>query len=440
MAIARRRFLRQTGWIGGAFLFSGRVGGQAASDRVGIGVLGLGGRGINLAKIFARDPRVRMLWLCDPDSRRAERGLAAFDTPSGRSPRFAQDFRRVLEDSEVDALVVATPDHWHGLATVLACQAGKDVYVEKPLSHNAWEGRQMVAAARRYHRVVQVGVQSRSAAYVQAAREYVASGQLGQIKLVRVYNLMQHPLTPLGPSGTVPAGFDYDLWCGPAELLPYHPDRRWLNYSQFSCGPIPGDAVHQLDLARYILNDPPAPRVVSHQGGIEVLRDGRDTPDTQMATYDFGEFRLHFEGALWTPYMKKTEMDVRDRDEFPNWPFSSTKIEVLGDRGMMLLGRHGGGWQVFDAQQQPIAWQHGRQADLEHIRDFLECIETRRRPVADVAEGHASTLLCHLANAAWRAGNRTLRFDPESEIFPDEPAANAFLRRAYRDPWRFPEL
>ena len=435
----RRQFLQHSLAIAGTLAVPGTLRSQSASVRIVLGVLGLGGRGINLAKMFAREADVEIAWLCDPDSRRAARALAAFESASGRSPEFAQDVRRVLDDREVDAVVIATPDHWHGLATVLACQAGKDVYVEKPLSHNAREGRQMVAAARKYRRVVQVGIQSRSAPYVHAAREYLRSGALGEIRLVRVYNLMEHPLTPLGPAGAVPVGFDYDLWCGPAALLPYHPDRRWLNYGEFSCGPIPGDAVHQLDLARLLLEDPAAPRVVSHQGGIDVLRDGRDTPDTQVATFDYGSVRLHFEGALWMPYMRKTDMADRDRDTFPNWPFSSTKLEVLGTRGLMLLGRHGGGWQVFDANQQPIAAQHGRQADQLHLRNFLDCIRTRELPVADVAQGHASTLLCHLANAAWRAGNRTLRFDPETETFPEDPAANEFLGRTYRAPWRFPD-
>jgi predicted dehydrogenase len=439
-ATPRRRFLQQTGVLTGALVLPGALRSQNATSTIHLAVLGLGGRGVNLAKIFAREPQVRIAWLCDPDSRRAARAEAAFDPLLPEPPRFTQDFRRVLDDSRVNALVIATPDHWHGLATILACQAGKDVYVEKPLSHNAREGRQMIAAARKFRRVMQVGTQSRSAPYVHAAREYLDSGKLGDVRLVRVYNLMEHPLTPLGPAGPVPAGFDYDLWCGPAALLPYHPDRRWLNYREFSCGPIPGDAVHQLDLARYLLHDPMAPLSVSHQGGIEVLRDGRDTPDTQIATFDYGAVRLHFEGALWTPYMKKTEMDMRDRDQFPNWPFNGTRIEVLGTRGLMVLGRHGDGWQVFDAQQQPIAGQYGRQADLLHIRNFLECIESRQPPTADVAQGHASTLLCHLANAAWLAGNRTLRFDAETETFPDEPTANAFLGRTYRSPWQLPEF
>jgi predicted dehydrogenase len=436
---SRRRFLQQSATVASSIALAQALGAQPAQPTLRFGVLGLGGRGVNLARMFAREPGVEITWLCDPDSRRGPRAEAALDPVPSVPPRFAQDFRRVLEDPEVDALIVATPDHWHGLATILACRAGKDVFVEKPLAHNAREGRQMIAAARKYQRVVQVGLQSRSAPYVHAARDFLDAGHIGDIRLVRVYNLMEHPHAPLGPAAPVPDGFDYDLWCGPAALLPYHPNRRWLNFSEFSCGPIPGDAVHQLDLARFLLHDPVAPHTVSHQGGIDVLDDGRDTPDTQIATFQFDSVRLHFEGALWAPYMKKTDMTIRDHDRFPDWPFNSTKLEILGTRGMLTLGRHGGGWQAFNAHQELIASQHGRQADLPHIRDFLDCIRSRRQPVADVAQGHASTLLSLLANAAWQAGNRTLRFDPESETFPDHAAANRFLGRTYRAPWTLPD-
>ena len=217
-------------------------------------------------------------------------------------------------------------------------------------------------AARKYRRVVQVGIQSR-ARRTCTPRENTEVRQLGRNPARAVYNLMEHPLTPLGPAGAVPAGFDYDLWCGPAALLPYHPDRRWLNYAEFSCGPIPGDAVHQLDLARFLLDDPAARHLVSHQGGIEVLRDGRDTPDTQVATFDLGSVRLHFEGALWMPYMKKTDMAVRDRDTFPNWPFSSTKLKCSAREPRIAPGtsrRRVAGVRRESTTHRRSAWSPGR--------------------------------------------------------------------------------
>jgi predicted dehydrogenase len=380
--------------------------------------MGLGGRGITLAKKFARRTDAEIVWFCDPDRRRWARAEAALDPSPPKPIQFAQDFRQILEDKTVDALVID---------------------VEKPASHNAREGRFMIEAARKYNRVVQVGTQSRSAAYVHAARELIAGGQLGDIRMVRVFNLMQHPAVPLGDPVPIPKGFDYDLWCGPAPKLPYVPNRRWLNFAEFSCGPIPGDAIHQLDLARFLIGDPDHPSSVGHLGGIDVLRDGRDTPDTQIATYDYGDFRLLFQATLWSPYMQKTPMGVRDTDHFPDWRFSSTKLEILGTQAFMVLGRHGGGFQIFDQNQQLVVSEHGRQADAEHQNNFMACIRSRQRPQADIAQGHASTLLCHLANAAWRAGNRTLRFDPVKESFPETPEANAFLRRTYRKPWLVPD-
>jgi predicted dehydrogenase len=168
---------------------------------------------------------------------------------------------------------------------------------------------------------------------------------------------MQHPKQKLGPEEPVPAGFDYDLWCGPAAKLPYISGRYWLNMAEYSCGPIPGDAVHQLDLARFAMGDPAAPKTVSHTGGILALRDGRDTPDTQFATFEYDGFTLHFEGALWSGYMKKTPFNLRDRDAFSDWTFNATKIELLGTKGFMYLGRHGdalppGEYRMADRQQE----------------------------------------------------------------------------------------
>jgi predicted dehydrogenase len=437
--ISRRGFLRTSAGLAGGAALAVRAGDAVANNRLRIGVIGLGGRGVNLAQMFARRGDVDIVWLCDPDRRRWARAQAAFEPALPREPRTAQDFRRVLEDGEVDAVVVATPDHWHGLVTILACQAGKDVYVEKPMAHNVREGQAMVAAARKFRRVVQVGTQSRSASYARAAREFIRAGKLGDVHLVRVFNMMDHPRVPLGPVGAIPGEFDYDLWSGPAALLPYHPNRAWLNYSEYSVGPIAGDAVHQLDLARFVMGDPAAPGSVSCLGRIDALVDGRDTADTQLATFDYGKFTLLFESALWTPYMKKTPMEIRDSDDVPNWAFNATRVEILGTRGFMYLGRHGDGWQVFDANQAAVVSESGRQSDRDHIQNFVDCVRTRELPAADVAVGHASTLLCHLANAAWRAGNATLRWDSKTESFPDHAAANAFLERVYRQPWKLPE-
>ncbi|MHC4684791.1 MAG: Gfo/Idh/MocA family protein, partial [Planctomycetota bacterium] len=308
-SLNRREFVKDS--IGAAATFAALSRGKAyaANDKVVMGVMGLGGRGTFLAEKFAQRPDTEIAYLCDANTRRFARAREAVEEAQNKKPKMVQDFRRILDDRNVDVLINATPDHWHGLGTIMACQAGKDVYVEKPLVHNIWEGRKMVEAARKYKRVVQVGMQSRSAPYVHKARQYIQSGKLGDVYLVRVFNMMQHRMQKDNPGQPVPEGFDYDMWCGPAPKLPYNPSRRWINQWEYSCGPIAGDAVHQLDLARYLIGDIPYPKTVSHAGGVNGLRDGREIPDTQLATFEYGRLTLLMEAALWTPYMKKIPRD-----------------------------------------------------------------------------------------------------------------------------------
>ena len=417
-------------------------GSRGANDRVVIAVMGLGGRGTYLAEQFAKRPDAEIAYLCDADTRRFARARQVVEKVQQRTPKMVQDFRRILDDGGVDALINATPDHWHALGTIMACQAGKDVYVEKPLAHNIWEGRKMVEAARKYNRVVQVGMQSRSAPYTHKARQYIQSVKLGDIHLIRVFNMMQHPRQSRFDRDSeqpVPEGFDYDLWCGPAPKLPYNSSRQWLNQWEYSCGPIAGDAVHQLDLARYLVNDVPYPKSICHFARVDALLDGRQTPDTQLAVFEYEKFSLLFEAALWMPYMKKTPVEIRDSDRFPNWPFSATKVEVLGTEGFMYLGRHGGGWQAYDSDGQLVQSEYGRQADKEHQDNFIDCIRTRNRPIADVEIGHHSVLLCHLANISYRVGNQKLEFDGQTESFSNCDQANKYLKRQYRQPWVVPD-
>jgi predicted dehydrogenase len=435
----RREFMK--GSIGAAAMFTAfsQATVRGANEKVIMGVMGLGGRGTQLAEWFAMRPDVEIAYLCDPDTRRFARAREAVEEAQNKRTTLVQDFRKILDDNRVDAIVNATPDHWHGLGTIMACQAGKDVYVEKPMSHNVWEGRKMIEAARKYKRVVQVGMQSRSAPYTKKAKEYIESGKLGDVYVVRVFNMMQHAKQKAVADQPVPEGFDYDIWCGPAPKLPYNPSHRWLNQWEYSCGPIPGDAVHQLDLARYLLNDIPYPKAVSHAGGVCSLKDGRETPDTQLALFDYGALTLMLEAALWTPYMTKTPSALRDTDRFPNWSFNGTRVEVLGTEGFMYYGRHGDGWQAYDAQGELVRSEYGRQADKEHQDNFIECIRTRKKATADVEIGHQTALLCHMANISYRVGNQRLEFDPQTQSFTNNDQANKFLKREYRAPWIVPE-
>jgi len=412
---------------------------RGANDKIVIGVMGLGGRGTYLAESFAQRPDCEIAYLCDTNTGRYARARVAVSEVQRRRPKLVQDFRKILDDRSVDVLVNATPDHWHALGSIMACQAEKDVYVEKPMAHNVREGRKMVEAARKYKRIIQVGMQTRSAPYTKKAKDYIQSGKLGDIYLVRVFNMMQHRKQSDSPNRPVPEGFDYDMWCGPAQMIPYNPSRRWLNQWEFSCGPIAGDAVHQLDCARYLMGDIPYPKTAMNAGGICSLKDGRDTPDTQFATFEYDSFTMIMEAALWTPYMKKTPGDIRDSDRFPNFPFSSTKVEICGTEGFMQYSRHGGGWQAFNSKSEMVHSEYGRQADREHKDNFVECIRTRKKPNANAEIGHQSVLLCHLANISYRVGNKQLEFDSKTETFTNNDQANKYLGRTYRKPWIVPD-
>jgi predicted dehydrogenase len=402
--------------------------------------MGLGSRGTGLVGDLARRDDVDVTWLCDVDATRFERSLEILGRAGRRDSKQTQDFRRILDDPAVDALVVATNHHWHALPTILACQAGKDVYVEKPCSHNAWEGRQMVAAARKYDRVVQVGLQNRSAEYLQGAREYVQSGRLGDLHLVRVLNMNEGQMRPKGPTEPVPATLDWDMWCGPGPVASYSPGSWRVVRYDYSLGRVFDDGVHQLDVMRLVTGLGP-PRTVAHAGGIHRFKDGRDTPDTMLATFEYPDLTVLFQATLWAEPIRETPSAIRDGDEFPDWLFNGTKIELFGTEGMMLVGRMGGGWQAFDNDRKVVDSSYGRHsaAHEAHMADFLDCVRSRRRPHADIEETFPSTLLAHLANASYRAGNRKLEYDPETGGIRDDPEATAFLERQGRAPWAIPD-
>jgi predicted dehydrogenase len=436
--ITRRQFVRTSaGALAGFAVLSGSRGLAAGpNDKVVIGIMGLGGRGTFLAELLAKRGDTEIAYLCDVDTRKFARARSIVEEAQDTQPKMVQDFRRMLDDKRVDAIVNATPDHWHALGSIMACQAGKDVYVEKPLCHDIWEGRKMVEAARKYQRIVQVGTQCRSMPYVQEAANFVRTGGLGDVYLIRVFNMMQHPFEKgSAQPEPIPEGFDYDTWCGPAPVIPYRSDRRWVNMWDFGCGAIPDDAVHQLDIARFLMGDIPYPDTVVQAGGINSLTDGRETPDTQIVTFEFGKLTMLFEAALWTPYLAKTPDERRNKGLVPNWPLNATRIEVLGTKGLMYCGRMGDGWQVCNEKGEMAPAITGHESDHEHLANFLDCVRSRKRPAADVEQGHYSTLLCHLANISYRVGNRKLAFDGKSETFKDAGDANRYLKRTYRAPW-----
>ena len=463
-ALTRRSFLGQNlrwglGTIAGSALASaGRTShAVSANDKIVLGVIGVRGRGYALAMNLAIRPDCRIAYLADVDT-------ALFDEPAppgyaervdptlrgpraagiakaqGKAPKTVQDFRRILDDRSVDAVVIATPDHWHAPATIWACQAGKDVYVEKPASHCAWEGRKMVEVARKYKRIVQLGTQSRSAPYLLAAKRYIAEGKLGKIHLCRVHTMHPWPNFPMAADSDPPAGLDWDMWNGPAPVHRYNATFRnnWHRFWRYSGGDIINNGVHSVDLGRYLCGVE-YPRSVHASGGRFDGQGASETPDTMVVTWDFDNLVMTFEMTLYAPYMIKADRVIRDGDLFPYWPQNGDRVELYGERGLMYTGPVGSGWQVYERQKnrQPVvtAQMFGRYPDTVHQDNFLRSIRTRELPNADIREGHLSTLLCQMANASYRLGGKNLEIDPHSETFTNSAEGNQLLRREYRKPW-----
>ena len=438
----RRDFLKRSGAAAGFSLAGTAAGGlsaedkPAANDRIAVAVAGVRGRGGSLLAMFASLPEVEVRYVCDVDQRVLKQAVASVAERTGRQPKAIKDFREALDDKSLHALVLGTPDHWHAIPTIRACQAGKDVYVEKPDGHNAIEGRTMVAAAKKYGRIVQMGTQARSGPHLPAAMDYIRKGNLGRVKFAKAWESARQGSIGHPPDSTPPPDVDYDLWLGPAPKRPFNVRRfhgSWRWFFDYGTGDLGNDGVHRLDIARWGLETgvaagggklPVLPQKVSALGGKYYFDDDQEWPDTLMAVYDYGDCVLYYEMRIWTPYPLEGEAEG---------------AAVFGDKGYIVIGN--GRWRAFDGRGKQVADQQGGYNDLGHVKNFLECIKTRRKPAADLETiGHPSSLLCHLGNASWRAG-RTLRFDPATYTFAGDEAANRYLTRPeYRKPWVLPRI
>ncbi|WP_435010736.1 Gfo/Idh/MocA family protein [Tundrisphaera lichenicola] len=398
---------------------------SAPANRIQLAVMGLRGRGKGLALGFAAMPDARVSHLVDVDENLL--GPLAREVAERQSsePKAATDIRRVLEDPSVDALVIATPDHWHALATVWACQHGKHVYVEKPASQTLWEGRKMVEAARKYDRVVQVGTQSRSAPHYQEMIEYVRSGKLGEVHMAKAWNSQLRSNIGHTADSEVPKGVDYDLWQGPAQRRAFNPNRfhsTWHWNWDYGTGDIGNDGIHDLDIARWGLGVT-APASVSCVGGKWAHDDDQQVPDTQVVSFTFPESKaiLIYEQRLWSPYVQ---------EGYENG------VAFYGTKGYILVGRSG--WQIIGAGNKPIPTASRPFADEPHRRDFLDRIRSGGRPNADIEEGHHSAVLAHLGNIAYRVG-RPLSYDAKAETILHDAEAVALLRRDYHKGFEIPD-
>jgi predicted dehydrogenase len=416
---------------------------RGANERVGVGFIGYGLIGAQHVHDLKNQKDAELVAMCDVHQPRLEQGTAACG-PGAKSYR---DFRRLLDDKNVQAVVISTPDHWHALMTIMACAAGKDAYVEKPMTLFVREGRWMVTAARRWNRIVQVGTQQRSGLHYQEACELVRAGHIGKVHSVRMRAFRN--ITPgfgRPADANPPRDIDYDLWLGPAPRRPYNPHRalyhfRW--YWDYSGGQMTNLGAHSIDIMQWYMQVA-GPGAVSSSGGRFVLEDGGETPDTQDALFEYPGFT-----AMWS----HREMGVGRRG--PGLEFVGSKgsmtvsreaFEVVPDMKIdprntipTFQGHPSGGPERTRSKPEPwTAALKGtgssqQQFDL-HVRNFLDCIKSRQKPIADVEDGHHTAVACHLANISLRTGSK-IRWDAEREEIIGNPEAARMLARSYRKPW-----
>ena len=417
---------------------------KSANDRIIVAIIGVGGYGNKLIQeAVTLNKNIQVKYVCDVDDTRGGKTIIDIEKVQGVKPIRVRDMRKVYDDKEVDAVFIATPEHWHALATIWACQAGKDVYVEKCISHNLFEGQKMIEAAMKYERVVQCGMQNRSADYALTARDYIESGELGDLVSVHIRELETGPIPfRMKEDTNAPDTIDWDLWLGPAPKVPYNISRNksWGYFWDYAGGlAMSNGIIHQLDMTRLILDKIDFPKSVYCAGGRYFYDDQRDIPDYQMAILDYENFLVTLETGQCTPYMEKTNNEIRYGGGFPEWSQNTSRVLIQGTKKMMYVGRMGGGWQVFDKKNELVAQQEGYFPRIPHIENFIDCIRTRENPNGDIVEGHKSSALIHLTNASYRVGSKQLIFDPETEMVLNNEKANEILSGSYRKGFEIPD-
>jgi predicted dehydrogenase len=447
--VSRRSFLSRAMIVGGMASLPAisyrRVWG--ANERIGIGFIGYGLIGKRHVADFKREPDVDLAAVCDVYTPRRDEGLAVL----GNGATAYADFRKLLDDPRVDAVVISTPDHWHAMMTMMACTAGKDVYVEKPLTLFQREGRWMIAVAERTGRIVQVGTQQRSGRHYQRARELILHGNLGRIVSARMSSVRNIGAGFGRPPDTdPPPDLDWNMWLGPAPDRPYNPLRALYHFRWFwdySGGQMTNLGAHHLDIVDWVIGLNGLASVSCH-GGRFVVDDGGETPDTQDAIFHGGSLI-----ATWS-------MRECSRGEIPKYG-----LEFYGTHGSLGLSRSGfkitpdalvpaealipdfGGHPVGGPQRKTAAgipqFRTTSVADASgdtdeqfryHVRNFLDCVRSRQQPISDLESAHRTATVCHLANISMRIG-RSIAWKPSEETVVNDPQASAQLVRPYRAPW-----
>jgi predicted dehydrogenase len=433
---------------------------RGAGDKVNVAVVGLGGRGQAHMSTYAKLPGARIVAVCDVNQEALERGQAKVKRDTGEEPKAYKDMRQVFDDKSVQAVSMPLPNHWHALSTIWACQAGKDVYIEKPACHNPYEGLKMVEAARKYNRMVQVGSQSRSMTHKIKAMELLHQGVIGKVYLAKGLCYKWRPSIGHKPDGPVPAGLDWDKFLGPAPMRPYNELRFRYNWHWFwdtGNGDIGNQGIHEMDVARWGLGKPGLPKGVVSTGGKMVFDDDQETPNTQIATFDYGDAELMFEvrglstgdeGGLGSDRSGNVIGDLFYGSE--GWmavsgaSFQVYKIpdaKPAADATPSRRGAAAGGPQRARRAEVVMDVKHDGADDTgPHMDNFLAAVRSRKHEDlnADVAIGVMSADLVHLANASYRV-KRELKYDEAARKFVNDTEADQYLTRHYRAPYIVPD-
>ncbi|HVW39198.1 MAG TPA: Gfo/Idh/MocA family oxidoreductase [Pirellulales bacterium] len=422
-AVNRREFLTHTAATGAALAVwseaAAAEANKAANDRLVVAVMGVNGRGSALASSFAAQPNAAVAYICDVDERAIAKGMQAVAKHQQDQPVAIGDFRKALDDPAIDALVIAAPDHWHAPATILACAAGKHVYVEKPACHNGREGELMIAAARNHKRSVQLGSQRRSSPGIAEAISRMQKGEIGRVLFARSWINSIRPSIGHGQKADVPSWLNYELWQGPAPDRAYRDNLvhyNWHWFWHYGTGELGNNGIHGLDVCRWGLGVDYPQRVVCG-GGRFHFDDDQETPDTQVVTYNFGDKAINWEHRTW------------NKRGFENESFG---VVFYGENGSIVIT--GRGYKVLDKDGKEIASGDAGYPEGVHIANFLASIRTGEQLNAEIEEGVKSTAMCHLGNIAYRTG-RTVNFDASAKKIVGDEEQTALWSREYRKGW-----
>jgi predicted dehydrogenase len=392
----------------------------ANEKKLVVGVMGTGGRGTEHARTFAKQANVEVAYCCDADKSRAEKAAEEVGKIASKPATAVQDYRKVLDDKAVDVLVVATCNHWHAPATILACAAGKNVYVEKPCSHNPREGELMVEAARKHNKRVQMGNQRRSWPKIIEAIQQVRDGAIGRAYFAQAWYANTRGSIGKGQSAAPPVALDYDLWQGPAPRKAFRSNYLHYNWHWFwhwGNGELGNNGIHMLDVCRWGLGVD-FPTHVTSCGGRNRWDDDQETPDTNVVTYNFpGKKSISWEGLSCS--------------QFPSGKVAD--VIFHGEKGTLVI--NGGGYTIYDEKNKEAKSDKGEAGDVVHIGNFLASIRDEKATLnAEIGEGAKSTLLCHLGNIAYRVG-RAINCDPKNGHVLDDKEAAALWTREYEKGW-----